>query len=80
MLYARFIIDEPPKDANEAVALYNRIWDMAIRAAIKEGGVINEHHGVGLKLGRIMRDLYGPAFKVLEAVKKTLDPNSYNFV
>lgn len=76
MLYARFIIDEPPKDPNEAVALYNRIWDMAIRAAIKEGGVINEHHGVGLKLGRIMRDLYGPAFKVLESIKKTLDPNN----
>jgi len=76
MLYARFIIDEPPKDPGEAVALYNRIWDMAIRAAIKEGGVINEHHGVGLKLGRIMRDLYGPAFKVLESIKKTLDPNN----
>jgi len=76
MLYARFIIDEPPKDAHEAVALYNKIWDMAIRAAIKEGGVINEHHGVGLKLGRIMKDLYGPAFKVLQDIKKALDPNN----
>jgi alkyldihydroxyacetonephosphate synthase len=76
MLYARFIIEEPPQDPNEAVALYNRIWDMAIRAAIREGGVINEHHGVGLKLGRIMRDLYGPAFNVLESLKKTLDPNN----
>ncbi|MDD2455088.1 MAG: FAD-binding oxidoreductase [Kiritimatiellae bacterium] len=76
MLYARFIIDEPPKDPSEAIALYNRIWDMAIRAAIREGGVINEHHGVGLKLGRIMRDLYGPAFGVLESIKKTLDPNN----
>jgi alkyldihydroxyacetonephosphate synthase len=76
MLYARFIIDEPPKEASEAIALYNRIWDMAIRAAIREGGVINEHHGVGLKLGRIMRDLYGPAFKVLESIKQTLDPNN----
>jgi alkyldihydroxyacetonephosphate synthase len=76
MLYARFIIDEPPQDPREAVALYNRVWDMAIRAAIREGGVINEHHGVGLKLGRIMRDLYGPAFKVLEEIKKALDPNN----
>ena len=76
MLYARFIIEEPPQDPNEAVALYNRIWDMAIRAAIREGGVINEHHGVGLKLGRIMRDLYGPAFNVLESLKKVLDPNN----
>jgi alkyldihydroxyacetonephosphate synthase len=76
MLYARFIIDNPPQDAAEAVALYNRIWDVAIRAAIDNGGVINEHHGVGLKLGRIMKDLYGPAFNVLEGIKKTLDPNN----
>ena len=76
MLYARFIIDEPPQDPHEAIALYNRIWDMTIRAAIKEGGVINEHHGVGLKLGRIMKDLYGPAFKVLQDMKKVLDPNN----
>jgi len=76
MLYARFIIDNPPQDPHEAVALYNKIWDMAIRAAIREGGVINEHHGVGLKLGRMMKDLYGPAFKVLESVKKALDPNN----
>ena len=76
MLYARFIIDNPPEDPREAIALYNNIWDTAIRAAIKEGGVINEHHGVGLKLGRIMKDLYGPAFKVLEDVKTVLDPNN----
>jgi len=31
---------------------------------------------VGLKLGRIMRDLYGPAFNVLESLKKVLDPNN----
>lgn len=76
MLYARFIIDDPPKNPREAVALYNKIWDMAIRAAIKEGGVINEHHGVGLKLGRMMKDLYGPAFQVLLAIKQALDPNN----
>jgi alkyldihydroxyacetonephosphate synthase len=76
MLYARFIIDEPPQDPHKALAMYNKIWDMAIRAAIKEGGVINEHHGVGLKLGRIMKDLYGPAFKVLQEMKKALDPNN----
>ncbi len=76
MLYARFIIEEPPQDPHEVAALYNRIWDMAIRAAIDNGGVINEHHGVGLKLGRIMPDLYGPAFDVLERIKAALDPNN----
>ncbi|NLE40714.1 MAG: FAD-binding oxidoreductase, partial [Lentisphaerae bacterium] len=76
MLYARFIFDEFPKDPAEAAALYNKVWDQAIRAAIREGGVINEHHGVGLKLGRLMKDLYGPAMGVLEGLKQQLDPNN----
>ena len=40
------------------------------------GGVINEHHGVGLKLGRYMKDLYGSAMPVLEDIKKIMDPNN----
>ena len=76
MLYARFIFEKAPDDPAEAAALYNRVWDLAIRAAIREGGVINEHHGVGLKLGRLMKELYGPAMYVLEDIKKQLDPNN----
>ena len=76
MLYARFIVENPPADPQEATLYYNRIWDLAIRAAIKEGGVINEHHGVGLKLGRLMKELYGPAYNVLTGIKATLDPNN----
>ena len=76
MLYARFIFEKAPDDPAEAAALYNRVWDLAIRAAIREGGVINEHHGVGLKLGRLMKELYGPAMGVLEDIKKQLDPNN----
>jgi alkyldihydroxyacetonephosphate synthase len=77
MLYARFIFEKEhvPANTEEAVALYNRVWDLAIRAAIANGGVINEHHGVGLKLGRLMKELYGDGFKVLEGIKKSLDPN-----
>ncbi len=76
MLYARFIFDEFPEDPKEATLLYNRVWDLAIRAAIANGGVINEHHGVGLKLSRLMKELYGPAMKILQDLKKELDPNS----
>jgi alkyldihydroxyacetonephosphate synthase len=35
--------------------------------------VINEHHGVGLKLSRHVRKQYGPAFQVLEVLKDGLD-------
>ena len=34
MLYARFIFEQAPEDPAEAAALYNRVWDLAIRAAI----------------------------------------------
>jgi alkyldihydroxyacetonephosphate synthase len=76
MLYARFIVDSPPEDPHEAAQLYNRIWDACLRAAMKEGGLLNEHHGIGLKLGRLMRELYGPAYGILEKIKKSLDPNN----
>jgi len=76
MLYARFIFEEAPADPAAAAQLYNVVWDKAIRAAIANGGVINEHHGVGLKLGRLMKDLYGPAMGVMEGIKKQLDPNN----
>jgi alkyldihydroxyacetonephosphate synthase len=76
MLYARFIVDNPPDDAHEAAQLYNRIWDACLRAAMREGGLLNEHHGIGLKLGRLMKELYGPTYGVLERIKRAIDPDN----
>jgi len=76
MLYARFIVEQPPQDPREAVRLYNRIWNAAMRAAIEAGGVLNEHHGIGLKLARLMKEMHGPAYRVMERIKAVLDPNS----
>jgi alkyldihydroxyacetonephosphate synthase len=75
MLYSRFIIEEPPQDAKEALRLHNRIWNAAMQAVIANGGMINEHHGVGLKLSRYMRRQYGEAWPLLLKIKKTFDPN-----
>ncbi len=75
MNYSRFIMDDPPEDIDECVRLHNQIWNAGVRAALDNGGVINDHHGVGLKLGRFMKEAYGPAMQVLEGIKKTLDPN-----
>lgn len=74
MVYDRFIVDEPPADAREAAQLHNRIWTVAARTSLAYGGVLNEHHGIGLKLGRLMREQYGDAFPTLDALKHTLDP------
>lgn len=75
MIYDRFIMDDPPSDPSEAIRLHNKIWNTGVRAAMENGGVINDHHGIGLKLGRLMKEQYGPAMQVFDALKKGLDPN-----
>jgi alkyldihydroxyacetonephosphate synthase len=74
-LYDRFIIEEPPQDPREALRLHNQVWTTAVRASVDSGGMINEHHGVGLKLARYMRLQYGPAWTLLEDIKGAIDPN-----
>ncbi len=74
MLYDRFVIDQPPEDLGAALELHDRIWEVAVHIALAYGGVLNEHHGIGLKLGRFMPLQYGPAFDVLQAIKSALDP------
>jgi alkyldihydroxyacetonephosphate synthase len=74
-LYSRFIIEEPPGDAQAAIRLHNRIWNTAMTAVLENGGMVNEHHGVGLKLSRFMRRQYGAAWPMLERIKHAIDPN-----
>ncbi|MDX1416412.1 MAG: FAD-binding oxidoreductase [Candidatus Promineifilaceae bacterium] len=74
-LYTRFIIEDPPDDAQEAIRLHNRIWNTAMSAVLDNDGMVNEHHGVGLKLSRYMRRQYGPAWPMLKSIKDALDPN-----
>jgi alkyldihydroxyacetonephosphate synthase len=76
MAYDRFIIENPPPDPTEAVALHNEVWDQAIKTNLEYGAVLNEHHGVGLKLARHVSGQYGPAFQVFEGLKQTLDPHN----
>ncbi len=75
MLYDRFYIHNPPSDPAEAMWLHDRIWNRGVSLSIEHGGTINEHHGVGLKLGRFMRQQYGEAFDVLKQIKDVLDPD-----
>lgn len=75
MVYDRFIMDCPPEDPEEAIRLHNQIWNAGIRAAMKHGGIINDHHGIGLKLSRLMKEQYGAAMQVFQGLKRQLDPN-----
>lgn len=55
--------------------MLEKIYSVGIRAALENGGVVNDHHGVGIKLGRYVKEQYGSAMQVLEGIKKQLDPN-----
>ena len=74
-LYDRFVLKQAPQDPHDAQALHNTIWDVAVQTSLAHGGMINEHHGVGLKLSRFMRAQYGSAWPMLESLKRALDPN-----
>ena len=76
-MYDRFIVEPEfvPQDPVEALKLHQEIWTTGIRAALANGGVVNDHHGVGIKLGRYVKEQYGSAMQVLEGIKKQLDPN-----
>lgn len=74
MLYDRFIIDKPPQDADEAIQLHTQIWAKSARASIENGGTLNDHHGIGFKLGWLMPEQYGNAWPVLQGIKDSLDP------
>jgi alkyldihydroxyacetonephosphate synthase len=75
MIYDRFYVDEAPEDPEEALALHDRLWDAAVATSLANGGIINDHHGVGLKLGRYMRPQHGAAFDYLLAIKNAWDPD-----
>jgi alkyldihydroxyacetonephosphate synthase len=72
MIYGRFVV---PDGGAEAVELHDRIWEDGVRAILGTGGVINDHHGVGLKLAPYMRAQHGPALDTLRRIKEVLDPN-----
>ncbi len=76
MIYDRFFLEKPPQNPREAIQLHNRIWAAAIRTTLAGGGVINEHHGVGQKLGYFMPEQFGTAWPFLTGLKKMVDPNN----
>lgn len=76
MIYDRFFVEHPPEDPREAIQLHNRMWAAAVRASLANGGVLNEHHGIGQKLGYFMPEQFGAAWPFLVNLKKMVDPNN----
>jgi alkyldihydroxyacetonephosphate synthase len=74
--YPTFLLKHFPEDKKEALRLYNRVLDTAVKASIENGGVVNEHHGIGLRSGRMMREIYGDKYALALNIKKALDPHN----
>jgi len=65
---------EPTRAATEA--LYLACWEEGTRTALRLGGSLSHHHGVGLNRARFMHDALGAgAMSALDAIKGALDPH-----
>src|SRR3954447_20468007 len=72
MIYGRFVV---PDGGPDALELHDRIWHDGMTAALDAGGVMNDHHGVGIKLGPYMRRQHGAGLDAMRRIKAALDPN-----
>lgn len=75
MVYGRFVVEKPPGGLDEAIALYDDIWRRSSDVVMREGALINDHHGIGLKLAPDAAIQWGSSWLVLERIKAALDPN-----
>lgn len=75
MIYARMKIPKGPDDLTEAKELHDTIFRAGVEAAMQAGAVMNDHHGVGLRLAPFMGTQYGAGMAALQRIKQALDPN-----
>lgn len=76
MIYPRFAIPKGPDDLNGALKLHDEVVRAAALAAIEAGGIINDHHGVGMRLAPYLEQQLGAAgMMLLRQIKGGLDQN-----
>jgi len=76
MIYARMKIPQGPTDLDEAKELHDAIFKAGHEAAMAAGAVLNDHHGIGLRLAPFMVSQYGAGMETLRRIKRALDPNA----
>ncbi len=74
--YPTFLVKDVPQDRTEALRVYHEILGACVRASIENGGVVNEHHGIGVRNGRFIQEIYKEeSYEMIRSIKDTLDPN-----
>lgn len=75
MIYPRFGIPKGPDDLESALELHDRVVRAAALAAIESGGVMNDHHGVGMRLAPYLEQQLGSTgLALLRHLKAGIDP------
>lgn len=72
-IYFTFAANAPETAAAER--LYDAIWRDGLEAALRAGGTISHHHGIGLLKAPYMADEHREAMAIFEATKASLDPD-----
>jgi alkyldihydroxyacetonephosphate synthase len=62
------------KTERDAETIYDRAWRDAAQAAIRTGGTLSHHHGVGRSKAPHMGDELGLGVEVVRALRGALDP------
>ena len=59
----------------QSEAVYAKIWDAALGAAVATGATITHHHGVGVLKRAFMDSEHGDARDLFEAIRTAVDPS-----
>jgi alkyldihydroxyacetonephosphate synthase len=71
-VYFTFVVAE--QSLERRLEIYDRVWDLTMRATRAHGGTIAHHHGIGRVRRRWLREELGEACEVLARLKKAFDP------
>ncbi len=62
-------------DPQQALRLYDEVWQKALAAVSRAGGAISHHHGIGRSKQSFMLEEHGRFLDVYRALKSVLDPD-----
>lgn len=72
-IYFTFVA--PLKGLKQSEKLYDTIWDKAMEACLKVGGIISHHHGIGRLKAKYMLEEWGEGAQLFRHLKKIYDPH-----
>lgn len=71
-IYFTFVAKQEGLD--DAAAIYDRVWDLTMKATHEMGGTIAHHHGIGRVRKKWLEREMGEAHTLLKRLKNTIDP------